>query len=120
MKASDFITEKAPVGIDKLISFLLFLRNRAEQMGAKTQISMKAFSSMANRLGVPLSYDSFSELFQNNQSIQNLVTDYNKDLIIFKNTDGQDDQSIANASDVDLEPTTQVDKMAKRALNKRK
>ena len=38
---------------------------------------------------------------------------------LFKNTDGKDDQSIATPDDVDTEPTTQVDKMAKRALKKR-
>ena len=119
MKASDFITESIPSGVNKLMSLLLFLRNRAEQSGAKNQISMNALSTMATGVGIPLSYDSFAAIHQQNPAIQNLVTDFNKDTVIFKNTDGKDDQSIATPDDVDIEPTTQVDKMAKRALKKR-
>jgi hypothetical protein len=119
MKASDFITESVPDGADKLMSLLIFLRNRAEQLGAKTQISMKALSQMASGLGIPLTYDSFSAIHQSNPGIQNLVTDFNKDVVIFKNTDGEDDQTISTPDDADIKPTTNVDKMAKRALKKR-
>ena len=108
-----------PTGVDKLISLLIFLRNRAHQLGAKPQISMNALETMAKGLGIPLSYDSFNNLMQTDPRVKNLVSDYNNDTVIFKNTDGEDDQTIATPDDVDVKPTTQVDKMAKRALNKR-
>ena len=119
MKAIEFISEKVPEGVDKLASLLIFLRNRAEQKSLKPQVSLSAFSSMAQRLGIPLNYDSFNNLVQTNPTIQNLVQDFNNDTIVFKNTDGKDDQTIATPDDVDVEPTSTVDKMAKRALKKR-
>lgn len=119
MKAVEFIVEGMPEGVDKLASLLIFLRDRAQQINARPQISFRAFSTMAQRLGIPLNYDSFDNLVQTNPTIQNLVQDYNNNTVIFKNIDGQDDQSISSPSDVDVEPTSTVDKMAKRALKKR-
>ena len=119
MKAHEFISEKVPQGVDKLASLLIFLRNRAEQKSLKPQVSLSAFSSMAKRLGISLNYDSFSNLIQTSPTIANLVQDFNNDTIVFKNTDGRDDPNNATPDDVDVEPTSQVDKMAKRALNKR-
>lgn len=119
MKAEEFIIEKMPTGIDKLISLLIFIRNRATQLGAKPEISMSALETMAKGLGIPLSYDSFNNIVQTNPTVKNIISDYNNDTVIFKNTDGKDDQTISTPDDVDVEPTTQVDKMAKRALKKR-
>ena len=46
MKAEEFIIEKMPTGVDKLISLLIFIRNRATQLGAKPEISMSALETI--------------------------------------------------------------------------
>lgn len=118
MKISE-LYENKPVQADKkIMSLLVFLRSRAEQTGAKPQISMNALIQMAQSVGVSLSYDSFSALIQSNPNFKNLVQDFNKDQVILNLTTG-DDVTIAGPDDLDIEPTDAVDKMAKRALKKR-
>lgn len=118
MKISE-LYESKPVQADKkIMSLLVFLRSRAEQTGAKPQISMNALIQMAQSVGVSLSYDSFSALIQSNPNFKNLVQDFNKDQVILNLTTG-DDVTIAGPDDLDIEPTDAVDKMAKRALKKR-
>jgi hypothetical protein len=118
MKIAQILEAKPTAADKKLMSLLVFLRSRADQTGAKPQISMNGLIQMAQSVGIPLSYESFSALVQSNPNFNNLVQDFNKDQVILNLTTG-DDATIAGPGDLDIEPTDAVDKMAKRALRKR-
>lgn len=102
-----------------LMSLLVFLRAKAEQAGSKAQISMDGLSKMAQSVGIPLNYDSFDALYQSNPNFANLVADYNQDTVILNLPGDKASPTISSKADLDVEPVTKVDKMAKRALKKR-
>ncbi|MGY8867148.1 MAG: hypothetical protein ACKVJK_16245 [Methylophagaceae bacterium] len=117
MRLAEIISEQQSDSSNKILSLLVFLQSRAEQTGAKPQISMSALSQMAHGVGVSLTYDSFSNLMQSNPSFKSLVSDFNAEEVVL-NLAG-DEQTIASKADLDLEPVDKVDSMAKRALKKR-
>ncbi len=102
---------------NKIMSLLVFLKNRAEQTGANPEISMDALAQMASSVGVSLTYDNFSTLVQGNPAFETLVADFSQDTVVL-NLAG-DETTIASKADLDLEPVDKVDSMAKRALKKR-
>ena len=102
-----------------LMRLLVFLRSRAERSGSKAQISMDALSNMAQSVGIPLNYDSFDALYQSNPNFANLIADYNQDKVILNLPGDKASPTISSKADLDTEPVTKVDKMAKRALRKR-
>ena len=102
-----------------LMSLLVFLRSRAERTGSKAQISMDGLSNMAQSVGIPLTYDSFDALYQSNPNFANLIADYNQDKVILNLPGDKASPTISSKADLDAEPVTKVDRMAKRALKKR-
>ena len=102
-----------------LMSLLVFLRARAERTGSKAQISMDGLSNMAQSVGIPLTYDSFDALYQSNPNFANLVAQYNQDTVILNLPGDKASPTISSKADLDAEPVTKVDRMAKRALKKR-
>lgn len=117
MRYEEFVIERVSDSTSKILSLLVFLKNRAEQTGAKPEISMNALSQMAGSVGIQLNYDSFNSLVQTMPAIKELVADYNQDQVVL-NLQG-DETTIASKADLDLEPVDKVDSMAKRALKKR-
>ena len=115
MRFDEFVIETD--SSNKVMSLLVFLKNRAEQTGAKPEISMDALSQMAQSVGISLTYDNFSTLVQSNPNFNALVSDFNQDTVVL-NLAG-DERTIATKADLDLEPVDKVDSMAKRALKKR-
>ena len=116
MKIVELTENKAS---NTLMSLLVFLRSRAERTGSKAQISMDGLSNMAQSVGIPLTYDSFDALYQSNPNFANLVADYNQDTVILNLPGDKASPTISSKADLDAEPVTKVDKMAKRALKKR-
>tara|TARA_B100001057_G_C22181254_1_gene693286 strand:+ start:113 stop:469 length:357 start_codon:yes stop_codon:yes gene_type:complete len=117
MRFEEIVQERQTDSSNKIMSLLVFLKNRAEQTGAKPEISMNALSQMASSIGIQLNYNSFDGLMQSNPAFKELVADYNQDSVVL-NLQG-DETTIASKADLELEPVDKVDTMAKRALKKR-
>jgi hypothetical protein len=115
MRFDEFVIETD--SSNKVMSLLVFLKNRAEQTGGNPEVSMAALVQLAQSVGVALTYDNFSTLVQGNPNFKALVSDYNQDTVVL-NLAG-DERTIATKADLDIEPVDKVDSMAKRALKKR-
>ena len=107
------LTEFAP---NNLITFLNFVANRT--VGDKKEIPMSTLSSMAQKMGIPLNYQSLKTTYDQDPDLQNLIADINQDSIILKSPDEVDNDSL-DQEQPDIDPDKKVDQMAKRALDKR-
>jgi len=111
MKASEFIAES---NITKLAALGQYLIGRANDKNATSKLSVDAFLSIAQKMGIPLDVDSLTDMVQTGE-LQNIVDTMSGNEIKFK-----------SAKTVDADPTLSIDRarnvvnnMAKRAMNKR-
>jgi hypothetical protein len=108
------LTEFAPT---KLSTLLTFLANRID--GENKEMPMNAVISMAQKMGIPLSYPALKKAYDDYPELQNLIADITQDSIILKSPDEVDNDSIEPDEEPKIDPDKKVDQMAKRALSKR-
>lgn len=100
---------------DRLAGLVKFLSGRAEDTGAKKQISKNSFMSMAQQLGVNITPQNLGDMLSR-PPLDNMLEplDPGSDVITFKSGEPQDiDMPVDKAQDI-------VSKAAKSALQKRK
>ena len=107
------LNEFAPTN---LLGFLNFVANRME--GDKKEITIKALSAMAQKMGIPLNYQNLKKAYDEDPNLQNVIADINQDAVILKSPDEVDDDTL-DQEQPDIDPDQKVDQMAKRALDKR-
>jgi hypothetical protein len=109
--------EASPTGME-LAAIAEFLMGRAEDTGAPLKISANAFVNMARNKGISISVAQLRNLAQQpplNNFITNVDGDNQNAQIVFKGAEPEVDDS-------DMTPDqarSTVDKMAKRAANKK-
>lgn len=99
---------------DRLVGLVDLLAGRAQDTGAKRQISKQAFMSMAQSLGINIT-DSNLQAMVDRPPLKNMLEpiDPQSDMISFKGSDaGTVDMPVDKAQDI-------VAKAAKSALQKR-
>ena len=116
-----FLFELASPQVDtqKLAALSQFLLSRADDTNAKKTISLKIFISLARNQGISLTGDQLRDLAQQpplNGIIVAVKGDDNSGEVIFKGAEETEAQP--DTMSVDQARAT-VDKMAKRAANKR-
>lgn len=111
MKTSEILHES---NLEKLTALGQFLIGRANDQNATSKLSVEAFLSIANKMGIPLDVDSLTDMVQTGE-LQNIVDTMSGNEIKFK-----------SAKTVDADPTLSIDRarnvvnnMAKRAMKKR-
>jgi len=102
-------------GNTQLIALIEFLKQRAIDMNAKPEISIRAFSQMAQNMGITVSFGSLKNIV-NQPPLSNVISKIDAERIYFKTPDDELD-AIPSSSDNDSETT--VDSMAKKAMHKR-
>ena len=112
MRYREFLQES---NITKLAALGQYLIGRANDKNATSKLSVDAFLSIAQKMGIPLDVDSLTDMVQTGE-LQNIVDTMSDNEIKFK-----------SAKTVDADPTLSIDRarnvvnnMAKRAMNNRK
>ena len=102
-----------------LVNTLTNMRGDANDDDQTAQISFDALDQIMKNTGYPtFNYDLFKAIYDNSQTLKNVVDDFDKEKIVVK-TDKQADKD--PAMDFDQQGSTDVvKKMAKSAMNKRK
>lgn len=98
-----------------LVTLLNMIKAKADAKNTGSKISIQSLNKLMQNLGHSISYAEIDNLVKNSDAIDNLILDYNSDIItISTNT------TIDKADDT-LEPGNQdtVKKMAKRATKRR-
>lgn len=107
------IREVASVGNQKLMALGEFLVGRAGDTGAKKKISIDAFLSIAQGMGVNITANQLRDLAEQ-EPLKNIIVNITDDEVTFAGagTDTQvtDTMSVTQAQDT-------VEKMAKRAMD---
>ena len=102
-----------------LVNTLTNMRGGADDKDASAEISFDALDQIMKNTGYPtFSYDLFKTIYDNSQTLKNVVDDFDQDKIVLK-TEKQAEKD--PAMDFDNQGSTDVvKKMAKSAMNKRK
>lgn len=98
-----------------LETLLNMLKAKANNRGAGAKISINSLNKLMQNLGHSITYGELDALVKGNETIDNLIADYNQEIVTI-NTDATIDKA-----DDTLEPGNQdtVKKMAKRATKRR-
>jgi len=106
------IREVTDVGNEKLVALGQFLIGRADDTGAKKSISIDAFVSMAQSMGINVTTSNIRDI-ADKPPLNNIIVNITNDEVIFTgaNSTSADTMSVKQAQNT-------VEKMAKRALPK--
>jgi len=113
MRAFELLNEDIK-DLEKLTALGQFLIARANDKNATSELSVDAFISIANKMGIPLDLDSLQELVMKGE-FQNVISDMNKERIKFKS-----EKQVADSGMPMDRAQNVVSQMAKRALKSRK
>lgn len=110
MRLNEFDTSQSE--IEQMSALAQFLLARADDENSSKKISVPAFISLANDMGISLTKDQLLNLVSK-PPLNNLIDNVEGDEILFKgNAQADSTMSMTKAQDV-------VGKMSKRALGKR-
>lgn len=99
-----------------LLSVLNYLLKNAEDKDADGKFKMSSLISRVRNAGAKtFEYGNFVNAYQNNETVKNLVSNYNKEYITL-NLDRDENQTTGTVGDEDNQQKT-VAKMAKKATN---
>jgi ribosomal protein L12E/L44/L45/RPP1/RPP2 len=109
---SQDVTEKK----GSLETLLTMLRFKANQAGVGSKISIASLNKLMTNVGHSITYAELDSLVKNDEAIDNLIADYNQEIVTINTSSTIDDDSEED------EPGNQdtVKKMAKRASKRRK
>lgn len=102
-----------------LVNTLMNMKGDADEMDKPSEISFDAVQSIMANTGYPaFNYDVFKKLFDEGDTLKNIVADFNQEKIVIKtDEEGEDDPEM----DFDNQGSTdKVKQMAKSAMNRRK
>jgi hypothetical protein len=102
-----------------LMNTLNQLRGEADEKDQSSQISLDAVTSIMKNTGFPtFNYDLFKQMYDQGDSLKQVVKDFDREKIVIKTEkDAEDDPQM----DFDNQGSTdKVKQMAKSAMNRRK
>mgnify|MGYP000164778484 CR=1 FL=1 len=109
-------------GDEAVQDLIVVLRNqiqRSNQSNSGATLSWQAVSNLMRSMGHGnYNYGSFKTMFDQNEDLKSIVRNFNQDGIEL-NTQFDDPQTGEEPIDTDSSPTNTVQKMAKRATNRR-
>jgi len=115
MKLSEIVSQDVTEKKGSLETLLTMLRSKANTRGVGSKISIDSLNSLMRNVGHSITYSELDTFVKNDETIDNLIADYNQEIITL-NTDDTIDKD-DNAVEVGNQDT--VKKMAKRATKRR-
>lgn len=98
-----------------LVTLLNMLKTKADRRDTGSKISIDSLNKLMSNLGYSIGYPELDILVKRNDTIRNLVADYNKEFVTLSTADTIDQN---NTQDQPGNQDT-VKQMAKRAANRR-
>lgn len=117
------LTEQGPVDddiVEALLTILDHERNRANNSAeiGDNKISFVELVHTMRNLGHVIDFDGFKQIYDMTPSIQNLVSNFDKEFVTLV-TDDEVEVDVSDEANIDEPNQDTVDDMAKRALKKR-
>lgn len=115
MRLSEIESQNATEKKGSLETLLNMLKAKANQAGTGYKISIDSLNKLMVNLGHSITYAELDSMVKNDETIDNLIADYNQEIITI-NTN-----STIDKDNDEIEPGNQdtVKKMAKRATKRR-
>ena len=111
MKASEVLQES---NLEKLAALGQFLIGRANDQNATSKLSVEAFISIAEKMGIPLDADSLQDMVMQGE-LENIITNMDNKEISFKS-----EKQVQDNPDLSIDKARNtVNNMAQRAMRKR-
>ena len=97
-----------------VLALLNLVKKRYENVQAAPKVNMLSFLTLAKNVGTNLDYDSFVDIYNSSAAIKNIVSDFNKKVIVLStgSDTNKPDTAKNRADDQDV-----VSKMAKQAVD---
>lgn len=111
MKASEVLQES---NLEKLAALGQFLIGRANDQNATSKLSVEAFISIAEKMGIPLDAESLQDMVMQGE-LENIITNMDNKEISFKS-----EKQVQDNPDLSIDKARNtVNNMAQRAMRKR-
>jgi len=111
MKATEILHES---NLEQLAALGQFLIGRANDKNATSKLSVEAFISIAEKMGIPLDADSLQDMVMQGE-LENVITNMNNKEITFNS-----EKQVQDNPDLSMDKARNtVNNMAQRAMRKR-
>ena len=102
-----------------LVNTLMNMKGDADEKDQSSEISFDAVENIMTNIGYPsFNYDIFKQMYDQGESLKNIVSDFDEEKIVIKT---EQDAEADPEMDFDNQGSTdKVKQMAKSAMNKRK
>jgi len=111
MKTSEVLQES---NLEKLAALGQFLIGRANDKNATSKLSVEAFISIAEKMGIPLDVESLQDMVMQGE-LENIITNMDNKEISFKS-----EKQVQDNPDLSIDKARNtVNNMAQRAMRKR-
>ena len=111
MKTSEVLQES---NLEKLAALGQFLIGRANDQNATSKLSVEAFISIAEKMGIPLDVESLQDMVMQGE-LENIITNMDNKEISFKS-----EKQVQDNPDLSIDKARNtVNNMAQRAMRKR-
>ena len=102
-----------------LVNTLMNMKGEADEKDQSSEISFDAVENIMTNIGYPsFNYDIFKQMYDQGESLKNIVSDFDEEKIVIKT---EQDAEADPEMDFDNQGSTdKVKQMAKSAMNRRK
>ena len=102
-----------------LVNTLMNMKGEADEKDQSSEISFDAVENIMTNIGYPsFNYDIFKQMYDQGESLKNVVSDFDEEKIVIKT---EQDAEADPEMDFDNQGSTdKVKQMAKSAMNRRK
>ena len=102
-----------------LVNTLMNMKGDADEKDQSSEISFDAVENIMTNIGYPsFNYDIFKQMYDQGESLKNVVSDFDEEKIVIKTE--QDAQADPEMDFDNQGSTDKVKQMAKSAMNRRK
>ena len=122
MRINELVHSPKNTPESNLVTALELLRNRYKDRGLDPKISTQSLINLVLNTDKTFDYDALVSANENNPAVKNLIKSFNKDEVILRHADSEDDTAtVTNTPDGDATdaPVDTVTDMAKRAAKAR-
>ncbi len=122
MRINELVHSPKNTPESNLVTALELLRNRYKDRGLDPKISTQSLINLVLNTDKTFDYDALVSANENNPAVKNLIKSFNKDEVIIRHADSEDETStVTNTPDGDATdaPVDTVTDMAKRAAKAR-
>ena len=102
-----------------LVNTLMNMKGEADEKDQSSEISFDAVENIMTNIGYPsFNYDIFKQMYDQGESLKNIVSDFDEEKIVIKTE--QDAQADPEMDFDNQGSTDKVKQMAKSAMNRRR